>query len=106
MRRVLCSSVLTRVEDALQHVPQEIEHAVRVTTILIATVKAIFITATEAFAEVVLILIQPDIIAIVAIGGVLVGIRILVIEAVAILAVGLSSLYAFSIAVVEGLANQ
>lgn len=80
--------------------------AVRVATILIAAVMAIFIAATEALAEVVVVLVLVYVKAIIAVVRVLIGIRVLIAVAPTILPVCLSGAEALLIAIVYGLLEQ
>jgi len=66
---------------------------------------AIIIAVTEPGAEVIAILLRVDIIAVIAIGRVLVGIRGLIVVAPAILLIGLSGTETFVIARVDSLAE-
>ena len=66
---------------------------------------AVVIAVTEPGAEVIAILLRVDIIAVIAIGRVLVGIRGLIVVAPAILLIGLSGTETFVIARVDSLAE-
>src|SRR5262249_52632394 len=80
--------------------------ALLVTPILSATVVAIIIAAPEARAEVIAILLRVDIIPRIAVGRVLVGVRIAITIPPAILLVGLSDLEAFFVPVIHRLPEQ
>ncbi len=73
---------------------------------MIAAVVAVLITASEAFAEVVVVLVSVYVVASVAVVRVLVRIGIPIVAAPAILAVCLSGTEALFITVVNGLAEQ
>jgi hypothetical protein len=92
-----------RVKDLLQNVTHQAKHTVRVSTILRAAIVAVLIAAIEAFAEVVAVLIQINVITIVTVGCILICVRIFIAEARTILSVGLSGANALPIAVVHSL---
>ena len=71
-----------------------------------AAVVAIFIAATEAFAEVVVVVVPVHVIAAIAVVRILIGIAVSVVRSPAILPVCLSSAEALLIAVVDGLPEQ
>jgi len=69
---------------------------------LMTAIVAIFVAATEALAEVIVVIIPLYVIAIITVVGILIGVRVLVVGLPAILPVCLSSTKAFLIAVVHG----
>ena len=76
---------------------------VRISAVLIAAAVAVFIAATEALAEVVVVVVSLYVITVIAVVCVLIPIRTLVVGTPAILAVRLSSPESFLVTVVNGL---
>ena len=76
-----------KVEDTSQDGSEDAVRSIVIAAILIAAIVAIFITTSEAFAEVVLILSQTDIVAVVAEGCVLISIRVLIVASPTILTI-------------------
>src|SRR5690606_23272082 len=74
--------------------------------VAVAAVVAVIVAALEALAEVVVVLALRDVIAVVAVAGVLVGVAVAVVGAPAVLAVGAAGMQPFLVAVVDGLADQ
>ncbi len=102
-KTVLLILVRLHVEDLRQDVAKYAEHTVRVPAILRAAIVAVFVTATETFAEIVVVLGQINVVAIVAVGRILITDRVLRAETITILSVCLSGAHAFLIALPYGL---
>lgn len=86
-----------------QDISQDAVHAVRVTTVLGVAVVAVLVAATEAFAEVVLIFVYINVVAIVPVGRVLIGVRVLIAASPTIRSIRLPGAIALRVAVVDGL---
>ncbi len=95
-----------QVENLRHNRPQNGIVAAGVDTILIAALVAIFIAATEALAEVVVVILLVYVKAIIAVVRVLIGIRVFIVVAPTIRPVCLSGAVALIIAVVYGLLEQ
>ncbi len=93
--------VTSQIQNQSSHVPKNRILPTLIASILITSVIPILVTAPEAFAEIVLILVDIHIIAIVAEGGVLERVSVLRIKLPTILAVCQSGSITFIIAVVD-----
>lgn len=92
-----------QVEDLAQNGAKDAVASVVEASILITAVIAILIPATETFAEVVAVLLEIDVVAAIAIGRVLIGVRVLIVETPSVLTVGRARVIALLIAVVDRL---
>jgi hypothetical protein len=93
-------------EDLRHHGVKHAVRAVRVTTIFIAAAVAVFIAATEALPEIVVVVVLGQIITTIAVVRVPISIRVLVVGTPLILPVCLTGAEAFLVAVVYGLTEQ
>jgi hypothetical protein len=80
-------SIALQVQDSLQDAAYETEGSVRLNSVSAAAVKTVLVTATESFAEVVLVLGQVNIVAIVAVRCILVGVRVTIVETPPVLSI-------------------
>lgn len=87
-----------RVEDLQQDIAKQAGHAVRVAAILITSVVAVFVTTTETFAEIVIVLGQINVVAVIAVRRILISQRVLRAGTIAVLPVRLSGAHAFFVA--------
>lgn len=95
------------VEYLLKDGAQDTYSAVGVTAILRALVVSVPITPAEALAEVVAILLSINVVAVIAVGRILIGIGVLIAGiAPAVLAVGLPGAKALLVTVVNGLTKK
>jgi hypothetical protein len=93
-------------EDSSEHVAQEAKHPVRVCAVLILAVVAVFVAATEAFAEVVLVLRQINVVTVVPDAGVLIPETLLIAVPPTILTVRLACTNAFFVTIPHRLPKQ
>src|SRR6185436_16531906 len=96
----------TKVQDLRDEARQDLEGSVDVLAVLAATVVTVLVAALESLPEVVVVLRLVDVQAAVTVVGVLVGPRVAVAEAPAVLLVGLAGAIAFLVAVVHRLLQQ
>jgi hypothetical protein len=68
---------------------------------LVAPVIPIFITSTETFAEVILILAQVDVVAVISVTPILVGVRVFIVKAPTVLPICLTGIEAFFVPIVD-----
>src|SRR2546427_13228109 len=81
-------SVSSQIKNQVQDIAENAVTAIRVSPILIATVVAILVSATEAFTEIVLILCDIDIVSVVSVAGILIRIAVIGIELPTVLSIG------------------
>src|SRR6266404_3804452 len=98
--------VPAQVKNQVQNISKDGISAPRITPVLTAAVVAVFITATEAFAKVVLIISDVDIVSVVTITGIQIRIAILRIKAPSVLLVGLTGVEAFFVTRINCLSEQ
>ncbi len=98
--------VPAQVKNQVQNISKDGISAPRITPVLTAAVVAVFITATEAFAKVVLIIGDVDIVSVVTITGIQIRIAILRIKAPSVLLVGLTGVEAFFVTRINCLSEQ
>ncbi len=98
--------VPAQVKNQVQNISKDGISAPRITPVLTAAVVAVFITATEAFAKVVLIISDVDIVSVVTITGIQIRIAILRIKAPSVLLVGLTGVEAFFVTRIDCLSEQ
>ena len=98
--------VPAQVKNQVQDISEDGIPAPRITPVLTAAVVAVFITATEAFAKVVLIISDVDIVSVVTITGIQIRIAILRIKAPSVLLVGLTGVEAFFVSRIDCLSEQ
>jgi hypothetical protein len=107
--RTPCSRSLAnrfQAEDSHRNRAENGVGAVRIAAILIPAVKAVFIAAAEALAEVVAVVALVYEVAPIAVVPLLIGIRVLIAGPPTVLAVCLSGAIALLIAIVDGLPEQ
>lgn len=93
-------------EDLIEDRPQNAVASVRVAAVLRAAVVAVLITTPKTFAEVILIIVQVDVVAVVTIARVLVGVSFFRTEAITVLTVGLSRVETFGVTVIDRAAQH
>src|SRR5882672_2707877 len=95
-----------QVKNQVQDISEDGIPAPRITPVLIAAVVAVFITATEAFAKVILIVGNVDIVSVIAVTGIQIRIAILWIKLPSVLPVCLSGVEALFVTSIDGLSEQ
>ena len=103
VRHPTASLVGSQVENLRKDRAQYAVTAVRIAAVLEAPVVAVFVTAPEAFAEVVVVLAQIDVVAVVTVRRILIREGILVIEVPTILTIRQAGLITLIVAVLDGL---
>ena len=98
--------VALQVEDRLEDAGYDVEHTVSVCAVPCTTVITVLIPAPEAFAEVVAVLDQVDVVTVVPVGGVLICVAVAVVEAPTVLAIRLAGEHALLVTQVHRLAQH
>src|SRR6266404_8052406 len=98
--------VPAQIKNQIQNIPEDGIPAPRITPVLIAAVVAVFITATEAFAKIVLIVGNVDIVSVIAVTGIQIRIAILGIKLPSVLPVCLSGVEALFVTRFDCLSEQ
>ncbi len=88
-------------KDLLEDRAENAVAAIRVAAIARAAVITVFITTAKTLTEVMLILAQFDVVTVVSVARILIGVRVIGIEAPAVLTVSLACLEAFAVTVVD-----
>jgi hypothetical protein len=99
-------SIRLKLEDRSEDIAQETKHPIRVGPVPILAVVAVFVAATEAFAEVVLVLGEINVVTVISHAGVLIPETLLVAVSPTILTVRLAGANTFFVTISHCLPKQ